>query len=1058
MKRFILTVILAITATAAAFAQTSVSGIIRDDSGEPLAGAYVIVKGTSNASMALPDGSYTIQIPSGMKDPVLVFSYLGCEDKEIAVAGKARINATLTVTSNDLEEAVVVGFGVQQKASITGAISNVNNDALIATPTSDVSNALSGRIPGLASRQESGRPGGDDATLYIRGRSSTTSTTPLVLVDGVERTLSQIPSDDIESISVLKDASATAVYGVRGANGVILVTTRRGQDGKAQVSFSGEYGITTYNRVTECLDAYNTARLQREGAIARGEDPSNIATNPMTFDSKEYDNYLYASGEDPFGHPSNNFVDIFTKNGTRQKYNVNVSGGNKAIKYFVSIGYFAQDGMFETNVERVKQHPTLQAIIKAVPEIDDILTQPGFDAEYRYNRMSARTNLDVQLTKRLAVKINLSYISGEQNRPCGYDGVDNSSEGMRLFGMFYRNAPQAFALVNPNGSMGGSLGVWRQNPLVTLCQTGFYRNYSSKLEDNIQFDLDMGDWVDGLRLTGNFSYDASYGSWWGMIQRPYIYSWKATTVSEDDPFGWKAGNYVQGLAGVLPDKASGVTATTYNTYAEAALRYKHTFAGKHNVNAVALATYTSKNVPASGKTYSYVPHVYKALIGRVNYNYMNKYLFEANMGYNGSNRFAKGHRYQIFPAASAGWVVTEEPWMKAAKNVISFAKIRTSYGIVGNDNIGSFSYYYLSSYDNSANTGYSFGSTWQAKTNGLVEGKPANETISWEVSRKFDAGIDTKWFNNHFKLNADYFYEHRTGILNTPNNFTLVSGMNGMSPDNIGIIDNTGFEIETGYNNKAGDFHYYIDGNVSYAHNTIIENGEAEQPYDYMYSKGHSIGQYTGYHWIGFFDSYSDIASSPTQFGLTNLMPGDIKYADVNGDGVIDDNDQATVGYSVVPEVTYGITLGFDWKGFDASVMFQGATRSTIYLYGDLGYDNMWGNYYEEHLGRWTPETAATATYPRLHRVSNENTNNYYASDFWMKDSSYLRLKNIQIGYTLPKDLTRKLKMRSIRVYANGYNLYTWDKVGKIDPESPKTNGYLYPQQIIYNFGVNINF
>ena len=451
-----------------------------------------------------------------------------------------------------------------------------------------------------------------------------------------------------------------------------------------------------------------------------------------------------------------------------------------------------------------------------------------------------------------------------------------------------------------------------------------------------------------------------------------------------------------------------------------------------------------------------MPHIYKAAIGRVNYNYMNKYLLELNAGYNGSNRFAKGHRYQMFPAGSIGWVLTEENFMKSAKNILSFAKFRASYGIVGNDNLGNFSYYYLSSYGNGEK--YSFGESWQAKTTGLVEGSPANLNISWEVSRKLDLGFDTKWARNRLSFSADVFSELRSGILNTPANYTLISGMTGMSPDNIGIILNEGFELEAGYNDKIGDFRYNLGGNISYAHNTILRNGEAEQPYDYMYSVGNSIGQFSGYHVLGFFESYEDIAASPTQFGMANLMPGDVKYADINGDGVVDANDQTKIGFSNVPELTFAWHFGFDWKGIDFSILFQGATRSSIRLYGDLGYDNAWGNYYAEHLGRWTPETAATATYPRLYRKSDETKSNYYASDFWIHDGSYLRLKNVQIGYTFPKSFTRKLKINNLRVYANGYNLFTWDNVVKVDPESPNTNGYFYPQQIIYNCGLSFNF
>lgn len=1036
------------------FAQHTINGKVTDSSGETLIGATVIQKGTSNGVITNIDGLFTISLlPSAPE--IIEISMLGYKKSvlDLKKQGASLLNVVLADDNVNLEEVVVVGYGTQRKASITGAISNVGNKELTAVPVSSVTNALTGRIPGLVTRQESGRPGGDEAKMFIRGNASFNETEPLVLVDGVERSFSQINQDDIESISILKDASATAVYGVRGANGVILVTTRRGEErSKARINFSAEMGITEFNRVPEVLDAATIARFQREGTINEGLDPTRVA-NTKRIGVSEYDLYLYQSQTSPFTHPDNHFVDIFTKNGFTQKYNVNVSGGSKKLKYFVSFSHLQQNGMFQTNVNEIKKHPTIQRLIGLSPVIDEALTQPEYDAEYYFNRTTARSNIDINLSDDFTLSVDLSYNFRKQNRPAAYDGLTSNSENMRLFGMFYRSSPQSFPLVNPDGSMAANDGLWRQNPLVTLAYTGYRTDYNSSMESSVRFNYNLRKLVKGLSLDGRFSFDSNWGNWRGMQWRPYIYKY--------NPDG---DSYTQGLAGISPPNVgSDKTSATYKTYGEVALRYKTTLAEKHHLAGMVSGSVQSVSRPSANTEYVYVPHIYQNLVGRINYDFGGRYLVEVNGGYNGSNRFSKGDRYAFFPSGSIGWIPTSEPFFPENK-ILNFMKIRGSVGKVGNDNLGGFSYYYVGAYGTERmggnDAGYAFGEgTGTAVTPGLSEIQMPN-VVTWETATKYNIGLESTWFNSALSLNIDLFKERREDILTTPQRFVLAAGAVGLPPYNFGIVENKGLEMELGWNSTIGKVNYYLKGIYAFNRNEVIEKSEATKPYPYMYEAGLPINQFIGYQFDGFFSSYEEIASSAQQFGLSNIAPGDIKYKDINGDGIIDENDQTPIGYSTVPEMSYSLQLGVSYKGFDVSVMFQGAARNSVYLYQDLGWDNMTGNFYEEHINRWTPETAATATYPRFLQGSKATHQNYYLSDFWLKDGKYLRLKNVMISYTFDKKMLRKTPFSSLKIFATGYNLATWDKLKKVDPEvAPNSNnGYFYPQQRQYNMGINVSF
>ena len=597
-------------------AQTKVSGIVKDAQGMEMIGATVLQKGTNNGIVTGLDGKFTLTL-SNKAEQTLLISMIGFIEQSIAIKkNHPFINITLEEDIAQLDEVVVVGYGTQKKVSLTGSISNVGTEDLKSMPVSSVTNALGGRIPGLVTRQESGRPGGDQATMFVRGRASLNDSSPLVLIDGVERPMAQIDPDDIETISVLKDASATAVYGVRGANGVILVTTRRGREGETRISFSSEFGVTSFNRISQTLNAESVSRFMREGAINDGFDPSDTGNTRGLFLS-EYDNYLYRTQKSPFTHPDNDFVDMFTKNGLQQKYNVNLSGGNKTVRYFVSVGYFTQTGMFETDVDKIKEHETIQALLAASPDVAKGLYKEGYNSEYKYSRLTTRSNIDINLTEDFKVSVNLAYRFGSQNRPYGYDA--DGQEALRLFGMFYRNSPQAFPILNANGTYAAADGIWRQNPLVTLCYSGFFLNFNNKLETDFAFKYNLRKLLKGLSIDGKFSYDAGWSNNRSIQQRPNIYQYNPVN-----------GTYKQGLEMVLPTKATNKTAATHRKYAEAAVRYKQSFSG-HNISGLVLYNMSYTSTP--GGRYSYVPHIYQALVGRVNYDYENRYICCNQVGF-----------------------------------------------------------------------------------------------------------------------------------------------------------------------------------------------------------------------------------------------------------------------------------------------------------------------------------------------------------------------------------------------------------------------------------------
>lgn len=1029
MKKWYILILLMSLWVLGAQAQETVRGIVTDATGEPLIGANIIEKGQpSNGVTTDLNGKFTFKVKSSKA--VIVVSMIGMKSVEVSVPKDKRV---LTIQLQDdaqtLDEVVVVAYGQQKKVSVTGSISAVGNRELKQGPTSSVTNSLTGRIPGLVTRQTSGRPGEDAAALYIRGRATVNDASPLVMVDGVERDFSQIDPDEIESISVLKDASATAVYGVRGANGVILVTTKRGNSGKAKVSFAGEFGITQINRITKMVNAEEYATLMNEGLVNEGQRP--IYT--------EHDMQLYRDQSSPFTHPDNDFVDMFTKLGTQQKYNVNVTGGNDRLKYFVSFGYFHQNGTYETDLEELKKKPDLAKLIALKPELNDLLQQPDYNSAYYYNRFNVRTNLDIQVTKDFSIGVDFSYRTGKKNRP------NSEGDAGRAFNNMTRTPANAFPLVNENGTFAALPNLVRANPLHAFLYQGYRKDNDSALEGTVKLNYDLHAITKGLGIGAKFSYN-SYIEDNGMALNVMEPVWRYNASN---------GTYQRLLQKTFPSLSNFASGAKKRVYWEAFVNYSRQIAEKHNVSGLVLYNYNSSQAPGGGE-YGGLPQIYQGIVARANYDFDGRYLLEVNLGYNGSNRFIEGERYALFPSASIGWIVSNESFLKDNK-ILPYWKIRASLGQVGNDKFGNdFAYYSEATY--AAGSNYNFGESPTAANGGLQEGKAAR-IVSWERSTKFNVGMDTRWFDGKLMLNIEYFREDRKDILRTPSRTNIFAGVTSFSAENLMKVKNQGAEIELGWDHKIRDFGYRFKINMAYNHNEIIEQNEQIRKYPYMNRTGGAIGQQFSLIADGFYNTYAEIAAGPTQFGT--LQPGDIRYRDINGDGKIDDYDIAPYGFSDVPELTGSFQIGLSYKNFNLSVMFQGATRVTIPLSGEVAWEffNLSSALADRHLDRWTPETQATATYHRMANVSNSAYNNYKTSSMYLYDASYLRLKNVELSYNFPKKWFSRTPISALRMYVNGFNLLTWDKLKVIDPEAaPGNRGNFYPQQRIYNLGVNVTF
>lgn len=1017
-----------------------VTGIIVDGIGEPIIGATVQVKNASQGVITDIDGRYTLTVPNA--NSILVVSYIGCQTQEIKVNGRKSINVTLQEDVQSLDEVTVVAYGVQKKATLTGAISSVGTSALLKSPSGSVANSLAGQLPGVSSMQASGQPGADDAKIFVRGVGSLTEggAAPLILVDGVERSFFQMDPNEIESINVLKDASATAVFGVRGANGVILVTTRRGEEGKTKVSVSSSVGVQMPTRILEVADSYTSASLYTEAQRNDG-----IPADQLTF--SPYDLERYRLGDDPIMYPNVNWYDYLTKNAAIQtQHNVNISGGTKDVRYFISLGFLYQDGLF-----------------KKLEGLD-------YNNNYGYSRYNYRANLDVNLTSTTTLKFNMGGIVGNKREPT-----------QEIWKQFSWSQPFASPGVIDGKKVMVQTGRFSGLKMDNQVLDRYYGSgYKRQVSNNMTFDLNLVQKLDfitkglSVDIKGSYNTDYSYVKQLNGHVETYTPLYKSDAdksgLSRDDPAFDKMVVYRIDGQNMMNTYGDGNRKRGRDWYMEGSVRYNRGF-GDHNVGALFLYNQSKKYYPS---TFTEVPAAYVGFVGRVTYDYKSKYLAEFNIGHNGSENFSPDKRFGTFPAGSVGYILTEEDYLPKNK-FLTYLKVRASVGLVGNDNMSSNRFLYLPdaySVNDSGwleqsyadKNGYIFGLTNTAYQLAARENRLGNPVVTWETALKQNYGIDAYFFDDHLKLTVDYFRENRKDILIQRSTVPSIVSLSGLLPAvNLGKVNNHGYEIDLKWNDRIKDFSYFINANVSYSKNKIIYQDEVTPNEPYMWRTGHEVGARFGYVSLGFYNKSDFNADGTLKKELpqpkAKVYPGDIKYADLNADDILDADDQTKIGNPKRPAYTFGLNFGGEYKGFSVSMNWTGVAGCDMFMTNAYMRPFHEGQVLYQYMadGHWTEETAGTAEYPRL---SISNTKNLDTSRVWLKDASYIKLKNLTVGYniTSPKIL-KAIGASKLAVQLTGYNLLTFDKLKFFDPEGELTrDDNTYPIMKIFSVGVNVTF
>lgn len=1017
------------------FAQNIATGVVKDESGEALIGVTVIEK-NNNAGGTITDidGKFRLNLKGGNK---IIFSYVGYKTKEVDPG--TNLTVILESSSINIDEVVVVGYGTQRKETVSGAVTTVKGELLQQASASNLTNSLAGRVSGVTTLMGSGRPGINESKIYIRGIStlSSGSTNPLILVDGVERDMGNVDAEDIESFTVLKDAAATAVYGIRGANGVILVTTKRGQEGKAKISASIQQSSSELIRLPTILNSYEFATLRNEALLNDG----------MPLEYSLSDLQKYKDHSSPYTHPDNNYAqDFLRKFSPKTQANINITGGTDKIKYFVSANFLNEEGILKdfSKVSDLEQFDTYR-------NLSDNLKKTFSDVPYNPNpsfqKFSLRTNFDINVTKTTTLAVDLtSRIEKVRNI-----GIANSTQ-QEFFIRFFRTAPNRFPYITPNGKFGAQ-GGGNQSPLVYLTSAGYQLNNTNTIEGTVRLNQKLDFMTKGLSLDGKISFDNDVLSGWSLNHRPEIGRFTMDSVytvinTETD---WST--------------SSTAKTTTRQIVSQLALRYSNTFGDNHNVGGLILTNqrqyYSNALLPQSDLDY----------VARVTYDYKHKYLTEVNMAYNGSSNFNKNNRFGFFPSISVGWAASEENFWKEKIKSVDYFKIRGSIGEVGNDKLGSMSYFYQNSYGNGST--YSFGDVNTiSSTTGYWETQLGNQNVTWERAIKGNIGIDARILGK-LNITMDYFHEYRYDILALRNTFSQTLGLNYALPaENIGIVRNQGVELELKYNDKLGEVQFWSNFNMTFAKNKIESMDEIAYPNVLSYKRqtGLPVGSRFGYLVGGFYQSWDEINDPATPKNLLgNPQPGDLKFVDRNGDGVINDYDKGYIGYGKIPELTGGLTLGVAYKGFSFEMMWQGSALSTMQLgssmlvefeYAGDGlkgiHEKRWANYTNPLTGELV-DTRATATY---HRLTTNNSFDHEVSTANVISSDYLRLKYMELAYTLPISILKKIAISKITIFARGNNILLFDhlKDWGIDPEAVDNSNDIYPQSRIYTLGLSVNF
>lgn len=1023
----------------------TITGTITDPDGEPIPGATVSVPGTGIGTATDIDGKYALTVPEGS---TLVFSFIGFESQSIEIGDQSIIDVSLNEDISSLDEVVVVGYAEQKKISVTGAVTSVETKELRQSSSASLDNALAGRLSGLTSIQSGGgQPGRDDATMYLRGAATTNGRSPLILIDGVPRdNIRTIDANEVESVSILKDASATAVFGVRGANGVILITTKRGKEGEMELNISLDQSYTSFTREPERLNSLDYMALRNEAARNDG------ITDPP-FDQEVMDKYanplLGLDQSDPdyeqkalvrqYMYPDHDYYrEFIARYSPQTRLNINASGGTEKVSYFVNAAYLHQGGNLKTEPKSVL----------------------GYDPSSWLDRYNFRANLDYKITSSLKSFLNIGSYIEEVNMPAAWLYGGDTNWMMR--DLFYQ--AQTVLPITPGpttidgfGIAPGQIvdpGYMDRSAFEIMNRMGYRNEVRSNLNATFGLELDLGKTVTpGLSMKGMFSYDAKSTTAMQGSKSERLYLAEINPSTDELRYAVKRPD--ETLLSLAKSADS-----RYNINMQAAINYARTFDEKHDVGGMVLAQRDNWE-----STIGEIPYNLLGVAARGTYSYDSRYLAEVNLGYNGSEQFAPGKRFGFFPAVSAGWVISNESFLNQ-NPVLTNLKLRTSYGKVGNDKMGAARFLYQSDITMG---GGPLGSLGLGQ--GINQGLIGNPDITWEIAKKQNFGVDLELLDD-LSLAFDYFVENRSNILISRGTVPEFQGvpLNNIPKVNMGEVDNNGYEIELTYNKFfSQDFSMNIRGNYGYNHNKVkfLDEQIRDESYVHRYrSTGYSIGQAWGYkiddrNGNGIFNSQEELDTylESTRYGFGEPRVGDFKYLDLNDDGVVDDKDQAPIGYSSIPRIAYGLGINLQYKAFDFSVFFQGVGKYS----GNYGAQGVYeyiiqGTYFDYHKDAWTPERyaeGAEITYPAL---STHSTTNHTANDFFVMDRSFLRLKNMELAYTIPDHTISRLGLRSMRIYVGGQNLFTWDKLrmGHLDPENNDPLGY--PVTRMMNFGFNATF
>lgn len=1024
MRLILLTCIVLIGVSFNVFAQeVTVKGTVTDIGKQPIPGVSISVANLPGlGAITDSDGKFSIKMPPYQ---TLVFTYVGYEKQEVLVKEQRVVNVILKESdASVLNEVVITGTGAEKKISITGAITTVNVDRLKSNPSTSMADALAGVVPGIQAMQTSGRPG-SISEFWVRSISTFgASNAALVLIDGFERDMNEINVEDVESFSVLKDASATAIYGSRGANGVILIKTKRGKEGKVNINAKVEGFYNTLTKLPEFVDGYEYASMANEAKIVRNQEP--------LFSKPELE--ILRLGLDPDLFPNVNWMDVVLRDAAKsQRSMINLSGGGKTARYYLSGSYQNQQGMYK---------------------VDDALKDYNTNASF--NKYTYRLSVDMDITKSTLLTVGVSGSLRKQNDP----GVGSDAIWTALMGYNAITSPLVYSdgkiPASDDGDTNPDNDMDRFNPWVQGTMTGYNESWSNNIQTTLNLNQGLDFITKGLRFVGRFGYDTYNNNYIKRYKFPEL--WSANRYRDTE------GNLV--FKRIKEEQKMTQTAGSdgdKREFFEWETHYNNNI-GDHNFGAMVKYSQASKvftqNIGSDLK--NGIARRNQGFAGRVNYNWKSRYYVDFNFGYTGSENFHKDYRFGFFPAISGAWNIGEEPIVKKLGWVDMF-KVRYSYGKTGNDNLGDIRFPYLYTLEQMAAGGYNFGDFDSSNPwTGIRYSSVASPNVTWEIATKQDLGIDYSLFHDKFSGSVDYFRERREGIYMSRNFLPGYVGLENNPSANVGEVKAAGFDGSFTYKQKVRNVDLTLRGNVTYSKNEILERDEENTIYTYKLQEGHRVDQARGLIDLGLFKDYDDIRNSPKQ-SYGEVMPGDIKYKDINGDGMIDDNDVVAIGATTRPNLTYGFGLSASWKGLDINVHFQGVGKSTYFINGSSVYmfslGQNWGNILDDiaNSNRWKLGTNEdpNADYPRL--TYGPNANNYRASTFWLRDGSYLRLKTLDIGYSLPKTLVNKAHLNNVRFFFIGTNLLTFTKFKLWDPELGSSTGKVYPLSRTMSLGVSVN-